>query len=316
MIQIRPYKDSDEGEIIKLFRVCFGKEISIREWLWKYKKSPSGSLSYVVLDCDKLISHYGGIKYLFSWEGETLLSYQSCDVMTHPNYRGKIFSKKPLVAKAGEMFYRDNVMDFAFGFPSERHARLQHLALGCAKHKSVALFKKELSTNHKIRTAAYMLKVGWDTVNSEALDSLWKDCSNASNLSIVKDSKYLFWRYMENPREYYTVVTLKDMVRRKVVSLAVIKCSGFEMNIYDFFVKDDYETVTSFWHLLEAHALKMQANVVNVWINPEENIAKYLVEMGYKAIEDLPLSVRTVNKKRITTSEFYKKYYYRMGDYL
>jgi hypothetical protein len=315
-MEIRAYKDTDVEEIRKLFHICFGRELSRNEWFWKYKMSPWGSVSYVVVDHDNLIAHYGAIRHAVYLKGDMLWAYQPCDVMTHPGYRGKMSGKKPFVMQAGGMFLKDNVMDFAFGFPNERNARLHEIALGWSPYRKVALFRKQLRRSSEIKEKPYVLKIGWDTINPEDLDDLWKRCNTTQSLSTVKDSKYLLWRYVEHPGEYYTLITLKDVIQNKSIASAVVKCSGHKMNVFDFIVEDSDEIFSSFWTMLEAYALKMQSEIVNVWINPEEVYSGYLVGLNYRIIEDIPLFVKIINGSKISQSSFFSKYSYRIGDCL
>jgi hypothetical protein len=310
MIEIRPYREGDEKEIIKLFKICFGREISYKEWRWKYKKSPWGSVSYVVLNNNKLVSHYGGLKYLF-YTGEKILSaYQTCDVMTHPDHRAKFFTKKPLVVKAGEMFYMDNAMEFAFGFPSERHARLQQLVLGCSKYKKPILFRKKLSAIENVINRSCSLEIGWDMIDSNDLENLWKASRKNNFLSIVKDSKYFFWRYLEHPSKYYTLLTLRNIYSNKIEALAVIRCLGQEMFIYDFFLSD-----FNFFPMLEHYAAGQKAHTLNIAANSGEDISNYLIGTGYKPTEYVPLIVRIVKKEALTIKTFFSNYCFRLGDY-
>jgi hypothetical protein len=313
-MEIRAYKDTDGEKIRKLFYISFGRELSHNEWFWKYKMSPWGSVAYVAVDHDNLIAHYGAIRHVVYLEGDMLWAYQSCDVMTHPDFRGKMSGKKPLVMQAAEMFLKDNTMDFAFGFPNERNARLHEISLGWSPYRKVALFRKQLRRSSEIQGKPYVLKIGWDTVTPEDLDDLWKISNAKPSLSIVKDSRYLLWRYLENPSSYYTLITLKDIVQKKILGCAVVKFSGHEMNIFEIFVQDD--AFSSFLIMLEAYALKMQSEIVNVWINPEERYSGYLVGLNYRIIEDIPLFVKIINESKISQTIFFSKYSYRIGDCL
>jgi len=311
---IRRYKDTDKENIRGLFRKCFGREMSQNEWAWKYKMSPWGSVAYVAVDNKKLISHYGAIRYAFLRKGDVFWTFQPCDVMTHSDYRGRIYGKKPPIVKIVEKFYMENIMDFAFGFPSERHARLQTSLLGGSEHRKVTLLKKSLVSTNEMKFRTYILEVGWDNIHIDDLDDFWVSCSKTYPLSIVKNSKYLLWRYMEHPSQYYTLVGLRDILQKKIAAVAVIKCTGSEMNIFEFIVKEDREVLSVFREMLESHALKMKANVVNVWINSEEYIPQYLIEAGYKMTEDVPVQVRIISKNKLSPKRFYSEYCYRMGD--
>jgi hypothetical protein len=314
-MEIRVYKDTDEEKIRELFHISFGRDLSHNEWFWKYKMSPWGSVAYVVVDDNNnIIAHYGAIRHAVNLEGSLLWAFQACDVMTHPAYRGKMTGKKPFIIQGCEMFLKDNIMDFVFGFPSERNARLHEITLGFSKYRKVTLFKKQLEESNNIKGKPYVLRIGWDTINPADLDDIWKKSNNKLSLSIVKDSRYLLWRYLENPSSYYTLITLKDVIQKKIIGCAVVKFSGHEMNVFDIFVRDD--TFSSFLVMLEAYALKMQAEIVNVRVNPEEIYSEYLAGLNYRIIEEIPLFVKIINESKISQNNFFRKYSCRIGDCL
>jgi hypothetical protein len=310
MIEIRSSRKSDEKEIKKLFKICFGKDISLKEWQWKYKKSPWGSVSYVALYNNKMISHYGGVRYPFQIKDKVFWAYQSCDAMTHPDHRGKFLGEKPVIAKLGGLFLQENTMDFTFGFPSERNGRLLHLALGWCQHRKVVLFKKNLIIEDKIKVNPDVLYVGWDSITSKELDDLWKNSGKNYPLSIQKNSKYLFWRYLEHPSKYYTLLTLREVSNNKINAFAVIRCCGYEMNICDIFYGR-----TLFLSMIEAFAKELQVRVINILVNANEEISHYLIYSGYKPVEYMPLAVRIMAPEELTEETFFNNYCYRLGDY-
>lgn len=278
--------------------------------------SPWGSHAYVALDNNTVISHYGAIRYKFYLGDEKFCAYQQCDVMTHPRYRGRMSGKKPIIMQAAEMFLNDNVIDFSFGFPNERNARLHEIVLGWSKYRKVSLFRKHFLKSNEIIKEPFILKIGWDNVNYDDMEDLSRNSNHTYSLSISKDRKYLLWRYKEHPGEYYSLVTIKDIFQKRIIASAVIKCSGREMNVLEFFVQNSDEVFSSFWPMLESYAIKMQSNVMNAWINPVEKYSEYLLRLGYKIIEDSPLSVKIINEGKISQSDFFNKYCYRMGDLL
>lgn len=166
---IRQSTETDISSIIYLFKLSFQKEISEQWFRWKYRNSPFGAKGYVAADGDKIIAFYGGLKQQFSFHGKSFWAYQFCDVMTHPDYRGKMVGKTPLIVQLGEMFYRENPMDFAFGFPSLRHARLQSLRLKGEGYRLVRMYKKE---DLKSYSLIWKLKVkeGWEFLKEEELN--------------------------------------------------------------------------------------------------------------------------------------------------
>jgi hypothetical protein len=316
MLEIRRYKDSDEKKIRGLFKICFGRKMSHNKWLWKYNLSPWGSTAYVAIYNNQLISHYGAIRYPFQIKDKVFWAYQSCDAMTHPDHRGKFLGEKPVIAKAGDLFFNENAMDFTFGFPTERNARLLYLASGWSQHKKVALFRKQLQVMNKCKCSPYILEVGLDNISSDDLNNLTRSLHNPETFTIAKDSRYLLWRYMECPSEYYSALILKDIIQKEVKAIAFIMFFNNEARILDFFVKDGREVFSYFFIMLEYYVIKMQASAINIWLNSKEHVSKYLIDSGYEIIEDAPFSIRIKNDCRIIENDFFSSYSYRMGDLL
>lgn len=312
-MEIRQAQEKDEKGIRELFYSSFRKEMSHEEWIWKYKQSPYGSVSYVAIDNKNIIAHYGGIKFSFYMKGRTLWAYQKCDVMTHPGYRGKVFSKSPPIVQAGKMFYEENSMDFAFGFPSERHARLQRLVLGGSDPERISVFNKDLQHTFKMKWR-YKIEVGWDALNSIDLYELWNRCYESSSLSIVKNSSYIAWRYRKHPSRNYTPVVFRSKFFKKIEGLVIVKCNDNLMSVLDYFIPQK-SIFKLFWNHLESFALSLKATSITTWANREESVSDFLIDLGFSINEGIPYAVRIINHKEMVDTDFYSKYCYRMGDY-
>jgi len=313
MIEVLPYSDKDKKETLRLFKTCFGRSMSMEEWEWKYGKSPWGSAAFVVRVDRRLAAFYGGVKYRFYNSGDYLWAYQYCDIMTHPDYRGKFFGKRPLVPRAADMFVMNNAMDFSFGFPSERHARLQKITLGGTYIHS-SLFSKQVSVSGKRTALSQSFQTGWDLVGAEDLDSIWSRCRATDSLSVVKDSRYLLWRYMAHPSVYYSLVSIRSSSGAPVEALAVVRCSGQDMNVLDFTVTDSVAPEL-LWEMLEALAAGFRVRRVTVMANSQEAVASVLLGLGYGMTEHIPIFVRKVSEGCPEETSIFRQYSYRMGDY-
>lgn len=312
-MQIRPFHDKDEKDIRDLFSICFGRELSHEEWVWKYKASPWGSYATVAVKGDNIIAHYGGIRIKFYFKDKTVYAYQFCDVMTHPEYRGRLFSKTPFIAMLNEMFYREKPMDFAFGFPSLRHARLQCKRLGGEGYRHVRLYKKE---HMKRRTVSWKLKMkeGWEFLTDKKVDKLLIQHDDKS-LQIVKNKKYLKWRYMENPLKDYRLLVFKKLYITKGYIIFTLKDNW--LNVLDFFLRDEND-LKDMLISLEDYILKNLEDIrgIKAWFHPNESLIKYLEALGYSNEDDIPLIYRTVNDGcGVKYESFFENYFYRMGDY-
>jgi hypothetical protein len=311
--QLRRYTEKDIRGVLGLFSISFDKEVSEAWFRWKYQKSPFGAEGYVVADTEKIVAFYGGIKLPFNFKGRTLWAYQFCDVMTHPEYRGKFVGKRPLVVRLGEMFYNENPMDFAFGFPSLRHARLQSLRLGGKGYRLVRLYKKE-RLKKNIMPWKLRVKEGWDILEKGGIDEFLAGRDDES-LRLAKDDEYIRWRYLENPSRKYSLLVFKRLNITK--GYVIFTAEDDWVNILEIFSKRS-NALGGILVSLEAYISGNMDNVkgIKAWFHPEEPFIKQIDIYGYKFEDNIPLAFKPVNSNSGVTSDiFYDRYFYRMGDY-
>lgn len=308
---IREHRESDINGILSLFRSSFDKERSEDWFRWKYQSSPWGSRGYVAVHGDEVVAFYGGIRLPFRFMGKTLWAYQFCDVMTHPDYRGRFVSKTPLIARLGELFYRENAMDFAFGFPSLRHARLQSLRLGGEGYRLVRSYGKEPIRG---RALSWRLRIreGWEFLKEGELERLLARHDNGS-LRLLKDERYIRWRYRENPSKRYGLLALKWLYLLKGYIVFTIEDGWF--TVLEIFYRDSKE-VEDILIAAEAYAGDNNLKGIKAWFHPREELIKSLEALGYAGEDGIPLAFKSVNTACGVTAEiFYDDYFYRMGDY-
>ncbi|MCI4625852.1 MAG: GNAT family N-acetyltransferase [Candidatus Magnetoovum sp. WYHC-5] len=308
-MEIRKASDKDVLQIGELFQHCFSKELSQELWYWKYRNAPWGAVSYVAIDNGKLISHYGAVRYIFLKSGYPLTSYQFCDVMTHSAYRGKVFGKSPPVVRAGQMLYTDNYMDFAFGFPSKRHARLQALMFKGSSYKETITLKKNLSKLNN--TPLLSINEGWHTLKPSEIDMLWNKSKTSYSLTINKEKAYLLWRYKEIPQRAYSAISIRNTFTGTLKALAFMSYKEKEANLLDIIVinKKLYQHCLD---LIEDYLFKKEFLFLNIWLN---SATKYIVTSDYKENDGIPFAFRPVNEKLLNAEEFFSLYDFRMGDY-
>ncbi|MFN3480094.1 MAG: GNAT family N-acetyltransferase [Thermodesulfovibrionales bacterium] len=312
-MEIREAEDRDIDGIMELFKICFGRELSLKEYEWKYKHSPWGSTAAIAIDDGNVIAHYGGIRTKFYFKGRTYEAFQPCDVMTHPKYRARIFSKRGAMVRAAELFYEINPMDFAFGFPSERHAVLGTKQLGYTRHRFVTLLRKKVQKS-RILTPLFKIETGWEYVKRLELDVLWDKVKDNQGLSIVKHSDYILWRYRNNPSKHYIPVIVRDRIKRgDIKAFAICSIGEKEISIMDLFFVNT-SALTFLLKSLENISLKKGLDAVTLWMNPYEESFRCLLSYGFTTEEGVPNLFKILNNE-ITPEFLNEKYSYRMGDY-
>ncbi|MBE0427330.1 MAG: GNAT family N-acetyltransferase [Nitrospirae bacterium] len=314
-IKIRPSAEPDEEGIRELFRICFGKELSHEEWLWKYKKLYPGSSSIVAEDSGKIIAHYGGFKMQFYSKGRIFSGYQGCDVMTHPGYRAKFFTKKGITVKTAGAFYEANPAEFIFGFPSERHGRLMTLQLGWEPYRFVSVLYKDINVFSDTKDNFFRFKSGWEFLKSKEMDRLWEDCKDLFNMTVYKESRYILWRYKENPSKKYEVLMMSEgLIRKRLKALVIFNINNKEMLILDFFVSKDVNELKVFLNL-ENIAAQKGLHKIRLWINPVEKLYQGLKDAGYREEKGIPYSIKVFNRSDLPPDFFMNNYCYKPGDY-
>lgn len=312
-MEIREYNDKDEEAIRSLFALCFGKELSREEWVWKYKGSPWGGTASVAVDGGEIIAHYGGLKMKFTFRGKTFEVFQPCDVMTHPKFRARIFSKRGAMVKAGEHFYSTHPMDFAFGFPSERHAVLGTRQLGYTEHGYVTVMSRRVSPSPRVFHPLAKIETGWDSVQGEEVDALWEEARDESGLSIEKKSRYIFWRYRDHPSRKYVPLLVRNRFGKNLNAFAVLSSRDAGLFIQDIFFRKDLN-IRTFLRVIEKFGAARSLEKMIAWIHPGEALFGSIQDYGFEQEKGVPYIFRIINKS-LEPSFLFQNYLYRMGDY-
>lgn len=83
--------------LIPLMKDCFGMDVDIDYFRWKYTENPAGSfVGFVAIDSftKEVGGYYGVIPQFFELNGQTVTIFQSCDTMTHSSHRRRGLFRK------------------------------------------------------------------------------------------------------------------------------------------------------------------------------------------------------------------------------
>lgn len=83
--------------LIPLMKDCFGMDVDIDYFRWKYTENPAGSfVGFVAIDAftKEIGGYYGVIPQFFELDGERTTVFQSCDTMTHSSHRRRGLFRK------------------------------------------------------------------------------------------------------------------------------------------------------------------------------------------------------------------------------
>jgi GNAT superfamily N-acetyltransferase len=94
---IKKLEDEQFEMLIPLMKDCFGMQVDINYFKWKFLENPAGNfVGFVAVhdETNEVAAYYGVIPEDYHIDGQNRKIYQSCDTMTHSNHRRKgLFQK-------------------------------------------------------------------------------------------------------------------------------------------------------------------------------------------------------------------------------
>ena len=304
---IRDYREGDETQIASLFKSTFGKELSVEHWKWKYLVPGEGIIYSKVVESasHEIIGHAGAIPLTGLLNGQRSKFFQIADVMVHHKARGflgkkNIFSEmiKALFERIGEEF--QNV--FCYGFPGKRPYSIGErvgvyetveYGMNCLKNARRSFFARSL----------HVEPLSW---KDDRLDAFWTRVAGELRLSLIRDRRYLIWRYAEHPVFAYQLFGIFRI--GKLLGWAVVKPEDDRVSVVDLLVNKD--TFRKCIRALETFFAVSGQKHICLWL--PEKLRKNL--KGYKFQETEIVITNMVWGLPLETSFVRENLFYTMGD--
>ncbi len=220
-------RPADELALLELFGRAFGHAMPPAQWRWKY--AGLDPIGIMVCRDGRPVAFYGGMPREIRRFGKPAAAVQICDVMVDPAERGILTRRGPFFLAASA--FAEGLVgpgrrySLAFGFPSERHARLgERLGLYARLGEVLEAGWPALAGRPSLSLRARLLAPG----QLGAVDRLWEEMAAALTDAAVavRDGAYVRRRFLEHP----TIAYLPFLVTRRLsgapVGLAVLRDHG------------------------------------------------------------------------------------------
>ncbi len=249
-LKSRIYTDSDYSKQRKLFELSFPETVntsivSDAHYKWKFKTFPAkpSAYEYVSEDTD-LVGYYAAVPYQYKIGNEIVKCGMVCDVMTHPDRRGKgIFTK---LGKFATDQMKIEGLSFTSGYPIRPEVIPGHLKVGWEIVVKMPMYIRLLGTKTFLPKPIRFLSALFDPIvrllqiwtsiknknysysvytpedflklkeYSEFLESWLSEQKNA----LVKSVEFLKWR-TGAPETQYQFLVLKRS--EKIVGVSVVR---------------------------------------------------------------------------------------------
>lgn len=291
---LRPYRDEDKEKVIDLWETAFRKEINKKIWDWKYHDNPFGREMMLCFDAsNQPIVLYAAIPYPAQWDKQEIIMGQLVDHMSHPAYRHAVSGRKGLFIQTADFFY--NVFEnlpldsIHYGFPGIKNFKLSKIFL---KGRSITQnkFYFELSINNcKKDTFSMTKKIKEIYVFDEKFDNLWKSNKKDYPFSVIRNSKFLNWRFSQHPINKYHSYGLFNH-KNKLLGYVIFLLDGDVATIVDIFSANDRKVLHHLIVKIIDRLRKHEIKKVRIWIPENHFIAQAVLDSGFQPIDE-PLGI-------------------------
>jgi len=245
-------------------RLCFGTvdfDYYMRQWVWKYKKSPLGKYILVVDHEGQIVAHNSHIPVSVKVGKKILESCIGTNAMTHPKYRRRGLQWK-LRANAHDELVKASIY-WQYSFPGEIFQRHPGTRTSYAVCKIPVMMKIFDTTEIvrkliRIRVLAKVLSV-WSNLIigaffkskkkpiiegvkitkivkfDDRINDFWNNVSKYFDIIVVRNKKYLNWRYSQRPDSNFRILLAEE--DEKILGYIVFSSkdeSGFIVDLLVF----------------------------------------------------------------------------------
>jgi hypothetical protein len=227
---IRPYRDGDECELVRLFEKTYGRRITEAHWRWKLKRQPSPVHNvWLAVSGDRPIAQHAGIPTKFWLAGTQVTTIVGVDRMTAPEFRRQGLMTE--VVRQALANWREGGIAFLIGLPNEQWEKRRR-AFGWQSlfplQWMVRPLRPEAILARRLRipllNRATAVAALWNRVlkgrlkrdpdvqieqvrnAGEEFDQIWESCKSDAMFSTVRDAAWVNWRFLSSPSGEYQLV--------------------------------------------------------------------------------------------------------------
>ncbi len=225
-LKVRLYRQGDERAILDCYNKIFAAPRDLRHWHWKFRDNPTGRTQLAVAEdtaTGQVVGQYASLPLVTWMEGVRITSSQIVDLMVLPQWRTH-GGRPGLFAQIGRLWIDQFINEagghnvFSFGWPVPAW-RAGQKYLGYLNIRDWDLLFRELPVAQRAVSDAVVVtqveRYGPD------VDLLWDAMQKELRLAVVRDARYLNWRFADHPDVRYRMFECRDAKSGALRGLAV-----------------------------------------------------------------------------------------------
>ncbi len=210
---IRPYRAGDEHGILELFNGVF--EVgnpdfvprSLEQWRWQFADAPQGHQTYVGEVDGRIVGQYTGIPQRWRLKEGVQLGTQALDTCVSVEFRRSL-KKSGLFLSLCDVWFgefgRPDRSQIVYGFPNPQAFRIGTRKVGYVPVRCpLPMFALDLGS---VPEAPAGITVHQVESFGKEVDAWDEFLASGRGLTVIRDQKYLDWRYVRCPTTDYRIL--------------------------------------------------------------------------------------------------------------
>jgi len=323
-IKIRPYRPGDEESLLIGHNQIF-PERSLAHWQWKFGNNPTGQVHTMVADHEQvgLVGAYVTLPVHATIEGQRRIIGQCVDLWVLPQHRR--FGPRPgLFVNLAHAHYEEwggkgeNKNSFHHGWP----IATWRIGQKYLKYEMVRdwdfLFREMIPGGFPERSTSAEVEVRKVERFDADVDGLWERFATETQLAVIRDQRYLNWRYADAHDASYELHECREKSGNQLRGIAVIAKRDFVVPntcfVVDWLVpQDDVDTTTALVAMAEQRAKDLGASALATLFQHRDPRFLQFQKMGFLVFGTIYFQVVIPFDKHDT--HFYKEqWYHTLGD--
>lgn len=320
-VVISLYRDGDDEEILRVFNRVFGDGRTLDEWRWLYHGNPEGLQTHLArFENGEVVSEFCAIPRRVKLPDGPALFGEVVDSYTDPSYRKGLKRRGPF-ASAGEWFAqtfgrydRDVIM---YGLPTPANFRIGQRFLGYTHVEEVDMLFRKLGPGEvePVGSECHVTRV--DRF-SEDVNDLYRRVEPAHECIVVRDTRYLNWRYADRPDNPYELWEYRDH-RGVVFAITVLRrgwSGGDEFAVADLMAEPGHWALRDVVRHIESRGSEHGCERAILMLNPRCEQWQGIMGLGWEPRRThFVFTARTFHPERLTLEWLQKNWYLTLGDF-
>lgn len=237
LAHVRPASTEDLAQVAAisadLYPSLGTRDDAVRRFSWKYGDNPEGFRGAILEDEDGSIAAFvGGVPARAVLEGAPISILQSSDHLVAPSHRNGL---RRLGNFARTMrwwcthYCSPHAHRIGYGFPSAEDARIGVRIARYELLRPVNVVFNDRPAGLRDHGSAEF-ECGVESTPPADSDALWRQNSPQHGLCVIRDHRYLDWRYARHPDFDYSFITARDG-SAKSAGIAVVRVGGLATDV-------------------------------------------------------------------------------------